>query len=473
MNLKKVLVSAVAGAAMMLSAFTGTSQALDVNIYGSSAQFLYWNAMMPNFLASKGCTNIQQAKETTNTFGITNATCATYGGTVTVRVTSKASFDGIESVMGNVDTNATPCPSSAIGYPGATLAPYYRLFADDQTPGGISWVSGGMGTVNSERCFPVTLGASDVGAQSFTQSSSGQKLGPFGGGAITRSFSGFNTPGTMHAYQPMVVPFGFFANPSVQHAVDNSGNPVAWGSAQDNGTHPAISNLSRIGALMIFGNQAYNWSDLGKDFKPQTIVACYRHAGSGTHATLNYAVMNPAWGSILPNAEITNATAQTNGTNAVYFNDGSNDEVNCVTGGTKNGIEWDAQGAIGYCDSDQPTGLNGTTTPLQGTTGWSHLVQLTYNGELPTRVNIRNGRYDFWTNEWLYYNTASTWYTPAATFIGDLMTYAAQPSTIPTASAWGQDKTGYWATQCEMTYEKATDQAYPSFVGATCTAPLP
>jgi hypothetical protein len=433
MNFKNIFASVVAGASLLTMVGTAPAAQVELNIYGASAQYLYWNAVAPSILANQGCTNIQQATKDKNN-AITKATCGT--DTVIYRVSSKASFDGPSALLGDdhyatAGASAEKCSAGDPGDPGAALRGYYRKMVDESscTTWGTAAAPASAGC-SALKCVRVTLGVSDVAAQSFQQSSTGQLKGPAGGGVVTRLFTGIN-PAGLTSYQPIVVPFAFFANNTVQRDLN-------YGSTPSN--FQTITNLPRMMAVMIFSGQAWNWKDFGDDFNTQPIVACLRHAGSGTHATLDFAVMNGKWGANL-------VAMESAGGPTVWFNDGSSDEMNCIN---------TVPGAIGYADADQPT------APTYG-----NVVRLTYNGEAATRANIRNGKYDFYTNEWAYENPSAPEYSITHPRVAAAMAFAAQPGNIPTAGFWGGDKTNYWASSGEMVFNKANDQAYPAYVGAT------
>ena len=113
-------------------------------------------------------------------------------------------------------------------------------------------------------------------------------------------------------------------------------------------------------------------------------------------------------------------------------------------------------GAVGYADADQTT------------TVYSNVVRLKYNGEVPSRVNMRNGRYEYFTNMWMYEDPAAPTYATTHPIVSAMMTYAALPASIPTVTtAWGSAKSDYWATRAEMVFNKVNDKAYPGYVGAS------
>jgi ABC-type phosphate transport system substrate-binding protein len=193
-----------------------------------------------------------------------------------------------------------------------------------------------------------------------------------------------------------------------------------------------LDNISRIMAVNIFSGQAWYWTDFGAWYNADPIVACLRHAGSGTHATLDWAVMRSGakdWGWPLVTTE--NAADPT-----VWFNDGSSDEMKCIN---------TLIGAIGYADADQ----------LEGTDNYPNVHALKYNGVEPRRTKVRNGEYDFYSNQWLYFNRTPTQLEEA------LISYASNPANIPSTKA------KFWATADEMVFNKGDDRVYPGFVGAS------
>ncbi len=425
--MKNLLKSTLVGFSVLALAGTASAQ-VNINLYGASSQHLFWNDAADDFLLSKGCTNVGRAEKDDKN-GITRGTCG--GQQVYIRYSSKASFDGILALLGDdsLAGSAEKCKPGDPGYPGAALAPYYRLMVDESTC--TSW-TGAPNSCSGMKCQRITLGASDVAGESFVQQSRGQLKGPLGGGYISRSFDGIDTAG-LTSYNPLIVPFGFFVNKSVKK----------------DGVE--LDNISRMQAVQIFSGGAFAWTDFGTNYSvtggsSDDIVACFRHAGSGTHATMDFAVMRGnGWGAGL-------STDETTGGPNLYFNDGSSDMMRCVNGSGS----WTGLGAIGYADADQSLSSYPNTKALK------------YNGEFGTRVNIRNGMYDFWSVQWLYenpsapeYNTTHPWIsTGVQTAPGwGLMEFASKPANVPSTKA------NYWAAKDEMNYMKANDQAYPTYVG--------
>lgn len=511
--LKNLMKGMIVGAAALTLAGTAHAADININLYGASAQHLFWNDMADDFLLSKGCTGVVQ-DQVDSRQGITKGTCGS--DTVYIRYASKASFDGIFAVKGTG------------GDPDSCGSPYQRKMVNEAT---CPWDGVGGTNCSGLKCVDIVLGCSDVAGSSFTQESHGQLKGHKGGGYIDRSFSGIDDSG-LDTYQPNVVPFGFFAHktvtktkcvgpepksptPGAVKAVStwgyqcydfndgykcvnnlcvggpNNGNAcndirdcgVEDGKSADcigyyqcvnslcsGGVNVGVActranqcpdvtladtkceripldNVSRLQAVMIFSGQAPNWKFFGDWYPDLGTAACLRHAGSGTHASMDYAVMRSTsndWGWPLLNTEASRLNPTTNTTDpAVYFNDGSSDEMTCIN---------ELPGAIGYADADQ----------LEGSANFQNLFALKYNGVEPRRTKIRNGEYDFYSNQWLYGNPARTAYSAVKTSWVELMVaFAADPDNIPAS------KTRFWATQSEMRYNKSTDALYPGYFGET------
>ena len=342
-------------------------------------------------------------------------------------------------------------------------------------------------------CQPIHVGASDVSGQAFTQNSTGALLGPMGGAATVRTFNGIPTTGLAAPAQPIVVPFGFFANSAIQVQKCTGGihdgnlctsATAAVDCAAGSCTARTLDNVTREMAVNIFGGNALAWTDFGASYSvtgdaTASVVACLRHAGSGTQATIDKVLFTGAFPNSL--ASVENLAGP-----FIYFNDGSADEINCVNGDTtaatftcnavqagtpctvatqaadcagavpagvcksyNNGKAW---GAIGYADADQSTGVAGVS---------NNVVPVKYNGMFGRRNAIRNGAYDFFANQNLYLSPSNAPAASApATLFTQLVTYSSNPANIPAAKA------AYWATASEMVWNKTNDLVYPGYVGA-------
>jgi hypothetical protein len=458
----------------------GTAKAaeISINIYGASAQYLFWNDAADDFLTqSMKCTNTERAGDSTGSHGITKGTgCSGKFDTIYIRYSSKASYDGIRAMCG-VDPD-NQCPDKR----------YRKMVDETSCPGGAkgAWKDG---TCSALKCVDVTLGAADAAGESFVQESHGNQLGHKGGNWEDDSFNGIPTCGqdkTLAYYRPVVVPFAFFANNSVTvkrcvapSATEGTGIKVIskagdFCTGDDNGhdqkcigyykcdgtctggvkagqkcstatdcpdatlnqtscKEMPLDNISRLMAAMIFSGQAYYWSDFGGFFKEEPIVACLRHAGSGTHATLDASVMKGAAG--LP-------TVQSHSEPTVWFNKGSGDMMKCID---------ENRGAIGYADADQ----------LADRKNYPNVHALNYQGVEPRRWTVRNGLYDFWSAQWVYEDPQESNYNDTHPVVQALMAFASNPAKIPATKA------DYWATQSEMNYTKGTDWLYPEFTGAS------
>ncbi len=400
-SVKKALFAGIAGLGMLGMVGSASAAVVDINIYGASAQYLFWNSAAMDFLLDQGCTNVGRAQTADGKNGITRGTCS--GDTVYIRYTSKASYDGIYAVKGQWN------PLEAVADHQCANQPAQRLLADEATCTFTS--TGDPGACSGTKCMSVLIGASDVAGESFMQRSKGALSGPLGGTLQNRIFVGIDTS-TLSNFRPVVVPFAFFANDTVTR----NGAP--------------ITNIPRVQAVMIFSGQVDNWRDFGTEFVDLPIVQCLRHAGSGTHATLDFAVMRGNnWGGTLITLDKNNG-----GPPNAYFNDGSADEMKCINGsGT-----WTGTGAIGYADADQSL------------TSYGNVVRLKYNGEEASKYNVVNGLYNFWSAQWLFTRAADA----TSPWVVALTNFASDATNIPL------DKQAYWASQSEMKYKKTTDKTY-------------
>jgi len=470
---KQKLAVLLAGAAILATAGIASADGT-INMYGSSAQAKFWNGQAGAWLSSMGCTGITTSSsyaisETSSASNAGNTNYQVYGsgctnadatalagsGKLIVNYTANDSVTGIQSVSGTG------------GDPDSCGSAFQRLM---------------YGTSSSSVCQTVHVGVSDVKASSITQASKGHKLGPFGGTVLNRNFVG-GVPATgLTAVNPggngtLVTPFGFFVNGtagvssvtatqctaglvgsycaapsdpnfpgdailSTDNATANQKSANAQCDTSNNkgdgvcgATAAPVTNISHLQAVLLFSGQIQDWSNFGSSFTAQPVALCLRHAGSGTHATLDLAVMRSGgtgWGANLVNAEA--AT----GSPVVWFNFSSSDEYACI-----NSIP----GAIGYADADA---LPQSSYP--------NIARLAYNGVYPTRTAIRNGLYDFYATAWFYTLPANG--ALVNNLVTDMITWAQDPNNI-----WSS-KANYWNTVQEMQFWKTTDQAFPSAVNA-------
>lgn len=430
--MKKSIKTLAVAASVLALAGTAQAATVDINVYGASAQFLFWNAAAVNFLGSRGCTGVTQATDSSGKHGITSATCGS--DTVNIRYSSKASFESCRSLKGT--TNPDSCPS-----------PTQRLMASSVT------------APSTLTCQAVTLGASDVAGNSFVQESYGEKYGPMGGGYYAVTLTGEDCSGLTY-HNPLKVPFGFFVNKGVTakqclpplatvNQYEYCMTDANCGGAAGSCATDTINNITRLQAVNIFSGAAANWADFGAYFTAQPITACLRHAGSGTHATLDYAVVRGnGWGGTIAAFEDQGTTYP----GRIWFNEGSGDMMKCINGAnTLDAITTNdttsVMGGIGYADADQ------------GLSSYTNVKAVKYNGHMGTRWNIRNGAYDFWSSQFVY-ELPSAQSAAQKTWVANILAYMSNPANIPSSKA------NYWAASDEMKFNKDNDQVYPYFTGA-------
>lgn len=416
---KKMIKSAIVGAGLLGMVGAAQAATIDINIYGASAQYLFWNDAADDFLTARGCTGVEQAQDADKKNGITKGTCS--GDTVYIRYSSKASYDGVYASKGQempAAVGGQPSCKTGDTTPAGPKGPKYRAMADEGQTNFTSKVVSGL------KCVEVNLGASDVAGDTFGQYSSGGVKGCGTTPSVTRDIQSIDTTG-MTTYQPVIVPFGFFANQAVN--TTTAGAPIS----------PApVTNLSRLEALMIYSGAAWKWSDFGGTRPNKWIVACLRHAGSGTHSTLDAAVMRGDWGLA--------GNEKCGTTHRMSFNDGSSDLMKCVN--LNDGQNTNTHAAIGYSDADQAEAIGAGKT-------YPNVIAINYEGAAPTRVNIQNGVYSFWSAQWIYESNPGN--TTLHPWVEDLMAFAS--TTLPATKA------NWWSTAAEMNVTKANDFAMPTF----------
>jgi hypothetical protein len=149
-----------------------------------------------------------------------------------------------------------------------------------------------------------------------------------------------------------------------------------------------------------------------------------------------------AWGAAIPVDQKAGRT---------WFNKSAGDVIKCVNGNSNAKTKGDdTVAAIGFADADQAVGVADTS---------QNVVRINYNGVAPSRINIRNGIYDYWTTQWVYQVTGKE-----KTIVNDMITFASDPANIPA------DKAGVWASASEMKFNKFTDGEFIGYYGAA--APL-
>ena len=502
--MQKKQIKTLAIAACLLAGAASAHAATDINIYGASAQYVFLRNVANDILIANGCSNadISSGYEladgseyiiTAGTSAATSGNCLAAGG-YTLRLANKSSRDGIKTSMGQ---------AAAGGCATVGQAPFLTAAGDLATT-----------------CLTVTMGASDVAAATYSETTNGCEYGPVlnalgycttpnatakkcttnAGGVNdgTAAFPGdcyraanvagaITLPSGAVVKNPMILPFAFWVNNTVQvskcsAADSNAGHlckPVTGEGCATaaNCTTGPIDNVSRIMVANIFGKISTDWTDFGAAYTSTAahtkIRACLRQAGSGSLATLNEAVMNNGkwgkaliqtnstscipgagtWPGCLPKIDNSDAVA------AVWFASSTDDMLHCVNL---------LQNAIGFSDADACTGTSPYTNgvhayaaaPYSMPNLCSNLHMVTYNGTLPTRDNVRNGLYDFWTLENLYIN--GTTY-PAGSNEQNFFNTAISTltPTVLTNTKVG-DSANYWTSTSEMRWTKTADTIYPT-----------
>jgi len=532
--MNKTKIASLAAVAVLTAAGAANAAVIGFNAFGASAQFDFWNNAGQAYLVNKlGCV-ITAAKtgKSGNYETIYGANCATppapiaAGSDIVIRYASKASYSGIWALENKADTTDTPNVPTAVFT--AYVAPATDATKTCQDPANgtlgnnYRWF-GQEGSLATGMCLPVNVAASDVEAAAFQQLSFGLKIGPMdtSGNDITRDFTAkgavsITSPNNLSFKNPIIVPFGFYVNKAVAYnkcttASPNAGllcyqnsdcgtggvcSPTTDGNPMDSNCSNAntIDNLTREQALCIFSGTCTNWSNFGGYYAAQPIVACLRHAGSGTHATLDLEVLHTNWGANIVNSEQQPAddygvgeyqdpskfalNGNTGVDNVVWFNDATGDELNCIKGAAAAGV-WGASngtglnlvhsqsciGAVGYADADKAC-AGGTA---------ANVAPVKYNGNFPSREAIRNGRYEFFTDEWMYWNPSGdaniaaitpdfdNWINPTVWVSPDRITQY--------VAAVNACRATYWATRGEMVFNRTSTNAPAVKVGSPKLTP--
>ena len=465
---------AIGGAAFALTVSAAHAETYEINIYGASAQFKFWTAAAPAFMVDSetglGCaaedvwhaTNDEQADAGTQdrdagiaicagsdavSIGegetITGAGPADSSDTVIIRYTTNASYDGIRAIAHDaVNADAADCTE---------LNQRLQPTAYDAALNQYSVNTSAGKSIPNLACMDVTVGASDVAAATFQQSSEGLAKGynTDDGSTIDRDIiypdflvhDGDTTAldrleNDVEPVQTVVVPFGFFANNGYDKENAAATTPVP------------VDNLSRLMAVTLYSQQVLNWNEFlpaGSDLD-LPVVLCLRHAGSGTAATLNAAVMRGA--AKLPTEEVsTNDMAYMWGFSPqTWFNKGSSDAMKCA--GRR-------AGAIAYADADKCTG-----DCLSNIDKYGLLKPLSYQGVDPTADTIRNGQYIFWSAQWLYPDPDVD--DTTSDIIEAMVAFASDGHNMPGADKTPiEGKAKYWAAQGNMRVYKQTDFSFP------------
>ena len=210
-----------------------------------------------------------------------------------------------------------------------------------------------------------------------------------------------------------------------------------------------LKNLSRIKLVAIFSGAVTKWSDFGPAFDVvaghddlpgpsgwngphdaqdyvdnDTIVACMRHAGSGTHATMENVVMRS-------DASLIN---KTDCDRVFHYRSSSDLTEDCVQR---------FPGSIGYVDADKILGKDDTQN--------IHVIK--YQGVSPNRFTIANCEYPFFAEQQTFYDPDCV-DNDLDTLADDLNAFAAIAANL-NDDDFGA-KADFWATQDELLCSKGT-----------------
>jgi hypothetical protein len=426
--MKKIVNIALIAAVMTGAAVTAQAATKEVHLYGASAQRDFWKDFGVTYLTNLGCSNVAKATNGSNYIALTGTNCTNSSGdNIYITYSSVSSIEGLLAVKGEAPNN--PLLNDTCGGDNNM-----REVADWTTCNYTTGVCGAM------KCADITAGTSDVEGSSFTQESHGALQGHLGGAMTDLTLSPITFDGMYENRKPTIVPFAFYVNNGI-------------GSAAPVGD---LANLTRTQAVNLFSGHIPYWGRL-KGFElynSNPVVLCLRHAGSGTHATLEKAVFrddtkNPDDATALQLVKYQDTSAAP----YKFFYESSSNMKLCVedNGRTATGspIPFNAR-AIGYMDADQVS-TKAHQMKYQG----SPAIDITLFNNRATNPGVTNpyinkGSYDFWSAQNVYFKTADN--AALGNLISEMMDFA--ETAIPTT------KTGIWSTGAALKVVKPTDESF-------------
>jgi hypothetical protein len=427
--MKKIINIALIAAAMTGAAVSAQAADTDINLYGASAQRDYWNALAPEFLTdTMGCTSVQKAQVDSNYVIHKGTACTATGGDVYINYSSVASMEGVLAAIEQAPLDATlndTCSGNNA----------LREIASKAS------CNFGTGVCTAKVCADITGGTSDVEMSSFNQVSTGNVNGHKGGGVktFTAIGTGYDVTTNMVDYKPTIVPFAFYANNDL-------------GGTQPDGDQ---GNLNRTQAVNLFAGKIATWDMLkGYEAYGDEVQVCLRHAGSGTHATLDKVVfrddtksnIDPATGK--PYLSLVTAE-NTASAPYIYFYQSSSKALpaagmkECVETNGGNG-RFSGVIAVGYMDADTLSNANMHQMKYQGTPA----VDEENKAAGLSNDYINKGSYDFWSAQNVYVKTADN-----SAAVQSLMAFA--ETKIPST------KVGIWTSKSNLQVLKAADTHLP------------
>jgi len=429
--MKKIINIALATTILSGAALTAhaveTVDATDVviNMYGASAQVNYWLELGGEFMTAQGCDSASKTNAGANYIAIKGVNCSSVGGNdIYITYGSVASLEGVQAAMELAPLSSSLNNTCLVG---GVVNNALRETVDLSTCT-FPTTFGPYTPTCTIGCADIHAGTSDVESESFDQTSYGQVKGHLLGGIETLVANGPDVS-SLTLYKPTIVPFAFYAN-------NKLGGSTAKG---------LVNNLSRTQAVNLFAGKIAKWNEY-KQFSGynKDVQLCLRHAGSGTHATLDTAVFRDD----TKDATLTLLTAE-NTTSAPYawFYKSSSDMKTCVeqNGGVGNGLTV-SKFAVGYMDADTANTSNMHQMTYQG----APAVDLASVGMVPAVGNpyINDGTYDFWSAQSVYVKSTDD----SATFQA-LMLFA--ENNIPAS------KSGLWTKAADLKVTKETDKHLP------------
>lgn len=445
--MKKVLKVAALGASVVALASAASAADLNMNIYGASAQGKFWKTEAKNFLETTvanggaGCTGTTIVGYSPNSSkrGITvGQNCEMAGGDkIFIRYTENKSVEGPRAVM-NLDPQEID-----------------NCITGQPTNDGVRLQADWDGSAFTESCLDVHVGASDVSSESFTQESHGGINGTYDTTQFDEVLSDQVIPGASEigrAEQPIIVPFSFFANSKLP-----------------------VDGINRQQALLLFSGNVNNWNQFGSAYVPSgfsssRVILCMRHAGSGTHATLDKAIMRGD--RQLPVTEVKSVVAAP--TAKILFHESSSDLMKCVNdNGQYSPTSTIEVTAIGYADTDKPVSSLDADNNEVFSSSYPNVKRLKYNGggEGVTTANmstfgysgqkneIIKGANEFWSSQWMYIRESQE--SAATMGLYDAMMNYASAKVLPCSAS---STTGcYWLTKGQLKVKKETDTTVPHF----------
>jgi hypothetical protein len=291
--------------------------------------------------------------------------------------------------------------------------------------------------------------APDINTSTIAYDSMGNFCEPTGGFA-----AGNGTSADCQGYAQCLSTGVCASGPNVGLACSKSADCPGTALANTSCQLRPVQNLSRIQLVQLFSRAVTKWTDLGPWFNVVSghaslpgarpagtpwwptghpnagvyenndeVVLCMRHAGSGTHATMNAEVMR------------SDATLKTTSDCANVFHYRSSGDLtsDCVNR---------FPGAIGYVDADKL---------IQSKANNIHFIK--YEGVEATRKTVANCDYPFFAEQQTFYDSACV-STTLQNLAASLNTFAANPANLTTANFGATAK--FWATQDELKCSKGT-----------------